>query len=254
MSSLDSAIRILQCLSTETPFLKVSQIAERLALPKSTVSRLMKTLNDGGLLCPDGRSRGYRAGPLALRLGTIYLSHHDLLGQVDDALAQLVEKYGFTGYAGALDGSDVVTLRQRQGRYPLRYLLDVGGRLPAVTTAIGLALLARDEDAAIRRLVAPLPDVPTDELPSMAQVMHAVGRCRRDHVIEVRCASVPGITAIGAAVGVRSEIDDGRDPSIGFSLSFPEAATDAEMRARMSADLAAVAVAVGGRVSAAGSS
>lgn len=231
MSSLDSAIRILQSLTAQKPVLRVSDVSAELDLPKSTVSRLLKTLSDGGLLERDEGSRHYSAGPLLLQLGGLYVSRRSVLDLVDRVLAKLVETFGFTGYAGILDGTDVIVLRQWQGSHPLRFILDVGSRIPAVQTALGMALLSEMEDRQIAKLLGSSSNgaAPLDAIKA------GIEQCRRHEWVEVPCESAPGITAIGALI--RSDAD--RQPSISLSLSFPDHAADRARRDEMAAQLLA---------------
>lgn len=232
MSSLDSAIRILHCLSASSPRLRVSDIAERLELPKSTVSRLLRTLSEGGLLERNAESRQYAAGSLALRLGSLYLSEHSLIGRVDDAVHRLVERYGFVGYVGVLDGANIVILRHRFGSYPVRYVVEIGTRLPAIETALGIALLGCTG--------AHVPGSENSGKSSHGrarmsrEALSAVKRWCRERSIEIPCNSVPGISAIASAVELGPEMG----PAVGFSLSFPDTAADASLRRAMAAAVA----------------
>jgi DNA-binding IclR family transcriptional regulator len=234
MSSLESAIRILQSMSAGKPVLRVSDVSNELDLPKSTVSRLLKTLSEGGLLERDDESRQYSVGPLLLQLGGLYVSSRSVLDLIDREMPRLVSTYGFTGYAGILDGGHVVVLRQWQGSHPLRFILDVGSRLPAEQTALGLALMADSDDAAIEAtLGAGATDPVTGAPVTLAQIMHDVERCRRDEWIEVPCATAPGITAIGTVITA----SHAGEPSIGLSISFPDHAADEALRAQMASRL-----------------
>lgn len=236
MSSLESAIRILQSLSAERPTLRVSDAALELNIPKSTVSRLLKTLSEGGLLERQDGGRQYSVGPLLLHLGGLYVSTHNVLDLVDRFLARLVETYGFTGYAGILDGADVVVLRQWQGNHPLRLVLDVGSRLPAEQTALGLSLLSNCDDPVIAERLGPSVLHPvTGEAVPLAATMADIARCRSAGWIEVPCATAPGITSLGAVI----KADGGNQPDISMSMSFPDHAADAALRQDMVAELRA---------------
>lgn len=237
MSSLESAIRILQCLSSETPKLRVTDLSQRLLLPKSTVSRLLKTLNEGGVLDRDPETREYVAGPMTLQLGGLYMARHDLLDLVDEAVRHLVGQFQFTGYVAVLDQSEAVVLRCRQGAYPLKFVLEPGTRQPAAEAALGIGLLAQLSPEELARVLA----VPREDAsyvhPAPDETRELIARFRRDGWVEVQCLSVPDITAIGSAVLVPG----GRMPAIGFSVSFPDSVADRAMRARIAAEVAAAA-------------
>src|SRR3984957_19772157 len=90
MSSLETAAAILKCFSVDHMELSVSEVARRLDLPKSTVSRLMKSMASCGLVEQHRESRHYRVGVLPFRLGGLYQAHNKVLEMADDALADLV--------------------------------------------------------------------------------------------------------------------------------------------------------------------
>lgn len=236
MSSLESAIRILHCLSPETPRLRVSELSDRLKMPKSTVSRLLKTLSEGGVLDRDDDTKEYVAGPVTLQLGGLYMAKHDLLDMVDDAVRRLVDQFGFTGYVAVLDRAEAVILRCRQGGYPLKFVIEVGTRQPAAEAALGIGLLAQLDQAALTRaLSAPRADTYTH--PPAETTLAQIEEFRRKGWVEVPCISVPEITAIGSAV----EVAGGKHPAIGFSISFPDSAVDNALRAEIAAEVGATA-------------
>jgi IclR family transcriptional regulator, acetate operon repressor len=217
MSSVASAIEILQCFSPNSPQLKVSDVAARLGMPKSTVSRLMKTMREGGLLDQDGESRQYVPGQLAFRLGSLYLANFKVLEQADRAVMELVSEFGMTGYVGVLSGSDVIILRARQGSYPVQVVLGQGQRIPAFVTAMGRMLLARLEDDDVRRLYpAELFYKRTMIRMHIDQLLADLHHLRNRQWVEALETTFAGIGAIAVAV----EGGPG-EQTIGFGLSFP---------------------------------
>ena len=157
MSSFDSAMQILGLLSRDRPLLRVGEVCRDLALPKSSVSRLLRAMEAARLL-QKADGGGYLAGPRTLALASLYLERWALLDRADAVLRDLASKFGFTGFASTLDGSEIVLLRVRQGSYPLRYVRDIGTRLPAWSTAMGRVLLARFSDDAALALLQSTPD------------------------------------------------------------------------------------------------
>jgi DNA-binding IclR family transcriptional regulator len=148
MNSLEAAMRVLKLLDKRRPVLRVGEISRALSLQKSTVSRLLRTLSEHEFLEREKEGPGYTVGRRSLVLSDLYLAAHSLLDRVDATIDVLVEEFGFVGYAGVLSGADIVVLRLKSGRYPLRFVQDVGQRVPAERTAIGRALLARQPDKA----------------------------------------------------------------------------------------------------------
>ena len=229
MSALTTAIDILNCFSPETPELRVSEVARRLSVPKSTVSRLLKKMLHHGLVEQDAKNRRYRPGPLAFRLGTLYQAHLQILDLADSAVEVLVDEFGLTGYVGILDGTDIVVLRARQGSYPVRFVVDPGYRGPAFATAIGKALLARLDDDMLCALLPPILTYDATGL-SLARedLLLELEETREQGWTESIERIVFGFGAVGAAVGTA----DGQQ-AVAFCLSYPTKAEFEEQRDRM---------------------
>jgi DNA-binding IclR family transcriptional regulator len=237
MGTLETALDILDCFDPDSPELAVTDVARRLGIPKSTASRVLKTMAHRGLTEQCQESKRYSVGPLPLRLGQLYRARTKTLDLVAAAVERLAAATGFTGYVGVLDGADVVILRMIQGRYPVQIVLEPGYRVAAFATAMGLALLARETDAALRTL---LPTVmvhaPTGLRKSLAALSRDLTAVRRQGWADVSEATFPGIRAIAAAVGGAQD----RHP-IGLALSFPVGATDAAEQVRIVSQVATAA-------------
>ncbi|UCE31763.1 MAG: IclR family transcriptional regulator [Burkholderiales bacterium] len=243
MSSLESALDILRCFSTATPNIGVTEVATKLGMPKSSVSRWMKVMGEAGLLEQDSTRRTYRPGALAFQLGNLYQRHLKVLDLVDQSLKELVESTGLTGYVGVLNDADIVIIQTRPGTYPVRLALEKGFRIPAFVTAVGLALLARLEDAEIRRLHPKvLHYEETDLTKSVEELLSDVTKVRRRGYAQVSGATFAGFGAMAVAVESRAEMQ-----RIGFSLSFPHAALSRARREAIAAQMMAHARRIGVR-------
>ena len=243
MSSLTSGIDILQCFASERPELRVSDVARRLNMPKSTVTRLLKEMLHHGLVEQDRKTRTYRPGPLAFRLGTLYQAHLQILDLVEAAVEELVAEFGLTGYIGVLDGTDVVLLRVRQGSYPVRFVLEPGYRVPAFTTAIGKALLARQDDATIVEMHAPVLHYETTHLDMpVEQLVQELHITRKQNWAEASERTFPGFGAVATAVGA----GDGQQ-TLGFCLSYPTNTRFDDEKDRMVARMTSHAARIGRR-------
>jgi DNA-binding IclR family transcriptional regulator len=141
------AAAVLRALKDCQTGLSLGQIAERVALPRSTVQRIVAALIDERLLIAT-RAAGVRLGPElqalaeAARTNTVDLCRPHLTA--------LMAATGETVDLSALRGGQMVFLDQVQGSHRLRAVSSVGEHFPLTTTANGRAALSvLPEDAAV---------------------------------------------------------------------------------------------------------
>jgi DNA-binding IclR family transcriptional regulator len=238
MNSLEAAMRILRLADRTSPVLRVGEVSRELGLQKSTVSRLLRTLCEHELVEREHDGQGYVAGRRSLVLADLYLAAHTLLDRVESAIDALVAEFGFVGYIGALSGPDIVILRVKHGSYPLRLVQEVGKRMPATSTALGLALLARKSDAEVAELLRA-----AGARPEPARLAERLGEIRRDGTASISSAIIPGIAAIGAALGEANGTE-----ALGFALSYPVSATDPKLQDRMTIRVREEGMRIGRRI------
>ena len=92
-AAVDRAVAILKAFTPGDRWLGLSELSRRTGLYKSTVLRLTHSLNAAGLLVRG--DDGYRIGPEALRLGSIYERGYDLAETIVPilrSLSRLVEE------------------------------------------------------------------------------------------------------------------------------------------------------------------
>jgi DNA-binding IclR family transcriptional regulator len=218
MSSLEKALSIIARFSADRPSLSVSEIATELEMPKSSVSRMMKTMAEAGLIEAQAGRRGYAPGLLAFRLGNLYQARLRVMDLVDAAVAGMVARYGLTGYVGVLTGADIVMLSVHQGRFPIRLVLERGAKVPAHVSAMGQALLSRLDDDAIAALYpgsVRYAETAITETP--AEIIARARAVREQGYAAVSGVTFRGFNAVGAAVDSAKE-----RLCVGFSLSYPQ--------------------------------
>ena len=133
------AAAVLRALKDSQTGLSLGQIADRVALPRSTVQRIVAALIDERLLIAT-RAAGVRLGPElqalaeAARTNTVDLCRPHLTA--------LMAATGETVDLSALRGGQMVFLDQVQGSHRLRAVSSVGEHFPLTTTANGRAALS----------------------------------------------------------------------------------------------------------------
>src|SRR5690554_6050914 len=155
MSALEDAISILGCFSFEDPALTQAELTRRVQRPKATVSRVMKTLRETGMLEFDATTRLYRPGLRLFELGQISRSHQNFLDLVHKHLQHVCEVGGHTGYITVFDGPQLAVLRMIRGSSPIAIAAAPGYRAWPHATSNGRAMLALLTDEEWRLRVPP---------------------------------------------------------------------------------------------------
>ena len=237
VSALTNAIEILRCFSAARPDLSFADVMALTGKPKSSTSRLLRSLRDCGLLEQDPHTRRYRPGLLTFELGRLHRAHDDLIGTAERELREVCARTGHTGYIAVLDGFEQVVLRIVPGSNPLRVVNPPGQRTPALATSNGRAMLARLSDEEIRaRVPTPYPKLPRNSPQNFAQLMTRLKEIRRTGVSEAADESIEGVGSQGFALasGETGEL-------IGIAVSYSVQATTATERANIRRELSAMA-------------
>lgn len=108
--TVDRALDILECFTSQTPELSLTQISERINIHKSTVHRLLATLETRHFLQRDRLNGGYRLGIRALQMAYLTLESNDLRQIAHDRMQTLSEKTKENVHLSIMDGSDIIYL------------------------------------------------------------------------------------------------------------------------------------------------
>lgn len=155
VQSVKRAIAILKSFSLEKPERAVGELSREMGLHKSTVSRLMATLEEGGLLSRNPETQRYRLGLELIGLGAQVVAHVDIREIARPLLRQLASDCQESVNLVVLDGGQVVNLEQFVA--PARQVKNigrVGRRMWAHCTAAGKVLLAHLSPEELDRALA----------------------------------------------------------------------------------------------------
>ena len=211
VEAVDRALRVLEALAAAGPGgASLGDLAVSLGLHKTTVHRTLAALRHRGYASQEPTGR-YVLGAAATRLGDDYLAEENLPLLLRPALLALGREVDELVHLGVLSGREVVYLDKVEPERPVRVWSAVGRHRPAVTTALGRALLAyRGVDrAALDAYLAPDVDA--------GHVWDALERARRtgaateveENEPGIACVAVPLLRtgAAVAAVSVTAPVD-----------------------------------------------
>uniref|UniRef100_E1TJM1 Transcriptional regulator, IclR family n=1 Tax=Burkholderia sp. (strain CCGE1003) TaxID=640512 RepID=E1TJM1_BURSG len=140
---LERGLKILTEFSPREPVLGAPELSRRLGIPRTTVFRLLQTLESLGFLERADKDRHYRLGVAVLRLGFEYLSSLELTDLGLPIIEALRDETGLTTHIVIRDGRDVVFVAKAQSHAPIfsSVKVNVGTRLPAYATTHGQVLM-----------------------------------------------------------------------------------------------------------------
>jgi DNA-binding IclR family transcriptional regulator len=142
LQTLHKAARALTLFTPLHPEWTVGEMAKTLELPKSSVSELLSSLAEHGLLRRVGPGR-YRLGWRLLELGQTLLKTTEFRDEARAVMQEMVARWGETMHLAVLESGAVVYLEKLRGQQGLQVELSgVGVRLPAHCSGVGKVLLA----------------------------------------------------------------------------------------------------------------
>jgi DNA-binding IclR family transcriptional regulator len=199
VQSIDRAFAVLRCLSGGAA--GVTDISERVTLPKSTVSRLLSTLEDLGAVEQVSTGGPYRIGPGLLRMAASVLPARSLVDAARPHLVELMESLGEATGLSIMEGRSVHYLDQVESRNAVQVRDWTGQRVPLHVVPSGLVLLAY----APRTSVDAYLDRPLEKLTTHTIVDHRLIRKRLREIATDGSAWVlqefsDGINSIAAPV------------------------------------------------------
>lgn len=158
IQSIQRATAVLRAFSEAEPELGVMDISRRLELHKSTVSRILATLESEGLVSQNPQTSKYRLGLGLISLAGVALGRLDVRGAAQPYLNQLAEVTQETINVTVRDGRECVNVERVASPRPIRYVGWIGRRTPLHCTAAGKAILAYTPPAQREALIQlPLP-------------------------------------------------------------------------------------------------
>jgi DNA-binding IclR family transcriptional regulator len=140
--AVDRAARILSLLGAEGREMTIAQIADATGWHKSSVHKLLLTLNYHGLLDRDQVTKRYSLGVMISEYGRIALNGLDVRKVAKPFLKALVEYTGDTAALAILRGTKITLVDIEESSARVHVSLSIGMKTPATTTSNGKAVLA----------------------------------------------------------------------------------------------------------------
>jgi DNA-binding IclR family transcriptional regulator len=231
--SVDRALDILLCFTREDPARSLTQIAEAIHMSKTTVHRLLATLENKRFITRDNATGLYRLGLRFIEMASLVLQDVELHRWAQPYLQRLVKECGETVDLSILDGSHVIYLEVIESPQRVKLAAAVGQRLPACFTASGKALLAFLPEEPVKKIISENLAATTNHnpvsIPEMIEDLRATAArgyaiSEQEYEEEINAVAAPifdkdrnPIASI-AIVGPSFRLSKDRLPALGESL------------------------------------
>ena len=147
---ISRAAAILRALERHPEGLSLGEIAGAVALPRSTVQRIVDALDTEGLVLASSAARGVRLGPALLSLASA--TRFEIAEAARDTLLTLAHECGETVDLSVIDNDKMVFVDQVPGRQRLTAVSGLGVAFPLHSSANGKAALAALGDVQLDKL------------------------------------------------------------------------------------------------------
>jgi len=220
MASLARGLAVIRGFSREKRSMTIAQLSHKTGIPRAAVRRCLYTLERLGYVASeDGRNFALR--PKLLGLGHAYLSSTPLVVTAQSFLDRVSDAVNESCSLAILAGVDILYVARSVSWRISWVARNVGSRLPAHCTSIGLVLLAHLPPTELREHLArvDLKRYTERTITSRAALLEALEEVRgqdyavADNMMEigVRSIAVPVRDAVGTVVaGMNVIIQSGR--------------------------------------------
>lgn len=198
------AAEIFRLLQAHPGGLSQAEIGERLGLARSTVSRILKALEDEGLVAALGARGPYRLGPEIVRMaGTVRRS---VVSELHPFLEELSRDLNETVDLSILEGGQATFVDQVVPARRLRAISAVGESFPLHCSANGKALLAAlPPEQQARLMPGRLARLTANTITTPAALRSELAVIEADGIAYDREEQTEGVCAVGAVLAAITE-------------------------------------------------
>lgn len=204
LTNVRQAIEILMHLGKARTPQHVRALADHLSMSKSTVQRILASLEATQMVRYDKESESYQLGSGIVALHADYTAGQDALEEVHDLMDGLRQKTGETVMFSIMYGVERLVILRVESHHSLRYVRPVGGNYALHTGATGKALLAALSDDELDELLPRLPMTPQgpNSITDLSALRREINVVRERGYAISREESVIGVAGLAVAVHV----------------------------------------------------
>lgn len=139
----ERVLNILQLLAEKQEGITLTEIAQSIKAPKSTIYPIIQTMLERKFIYLDKATLKYTLGISTFGIGASYSHNEEIIDFIKNEMNNIVNRIGETSQMGILDEGNVFYLLKEDPdkHNDIKLISYVGKRLPAYCTALGKALI-----------------------------------------------------------------------------------------------------------------
>lgn len=201
-SAATRAFRIIEIMAHAERPLSLTEIVERIELPKQTVHRLLKQLESASLVTRTATGHRYECSSRIRRMAVSMLMTTGPAAARRAILQELVDSVKETCNLSMSTGDDIVYLDRVEMNWPQRFVLNAGSRVPFHCTASGKLFLSflpkQQRENLIKRL--PLRSSTTQSITDKDELRQELIEIRKNRYSVNEGEFISGMIAIAVPV------------------------------------------------------
>lgn len=213
VQSVDRALAILETVASAKDSLGLSEIGNIVGLHKSTIYRLINTLEHRGYITKDAKANKYKIGIKLFELGNLAINKLEIRKEVHPLLEELMDKTKETVHLGVLDDNQIIYIDKVQSMQTIMYS-KIGLRAPVHCTGLGKAILAFCPEEIIEKIIKESklkrytentitdPEIFKQHLEKIRNQGYAIDNM--EHEENIRCISAPIFSNKGEVIAAFS--------------------------------------------------
>ena len=233
--SIERALNVLLCFTVETPALSMTEISEMVGIHKSTVHRILATLESKNFVRREPETGVYRLGFRLLQMANLSLADVNIRHFSLPYMRLLNEEFRENVDLAIVDRDEVLFIDTFESTQPVKLAVSPGQHLPAYNSASGKAILAfLPNEEALRIIKKHNHDIETQNQLKLEAFLEDL-RVTRDRGYALDCESLEvGVNAVAAPIfGLKNK------PIASLAIAGPAYRLDCELMQKMGEKLIA---------------
>ena len=200
--AIERAIQLLNCFSFQQKEHSMGELSALTSLSKSTVFRILQTLEKHKFVAYDPQSGRYSLGMKLFELGGVVFSSLSLRKAASPFLDHLGAKVNHTVLMGILEDGELVYIDKREGNEPIKLTSEIGKRRPPYFGMLGKTLMAYLSEIEVDNLLKkyPLEKVAPNSIIDIKKFKKSLNEIREKGYTYEYSEAVEGVIGIAAPI------------------------------------------------------